>query len=152
MAYNKTTDFAAKDALPAGDTNKIVRGSEINAEFANIQSAFSTVNSELSGLASVATSGAYSDLSGTPTIPAAQSTAYSAVGTYVLAYYYAAIHNPPSTGATIAGTYLRPTSAAGSPFDAATSAALPGTWRNMGKTSAGQSPQDLNVSIYVRIS
>ena len=37
MAYNKTTDFAAKDALPAGDTNKIVRGSEINAEFANIQ-------------------------------------------------------------------------------------------------------------------
>ena len=26
--YTKTTDFAAKDTLPGGDTNKVIRGSE----------------------------------------------------------------------------------------------------------------------------
>ena len=31
--YTKTTNFAVKDTLPSGDTNKIVRGTEIDAEF-----------------------------------------------------------------------------------------------------------------------
>lgn len=31
--YTKTTNFTAKDTLPAGDTNKIIRGSEFDTEF-----------------------------------------------------------------------------------------------------------------------
>ena len=37
--YIKSTDFAAKDALASGNANKVVRGSEINDEFSNIQTA-----------------------------------------------------------------------------------------------------------------
>jgi len=37
--YTKATDFASKDTLPSGDANKVVRGSEINEELANIQTA-----------------------------------------------------------------------------------------------------------------
>jgi hypothetical protein len=40
--YSKSVDFAAKDALPSGDSNKIVKGSEINAEFNAIQTASGT--------------------------------------------------------------------------------------------------------------
>ena len=32
-SYTKATDFATKDSLPSGDTNKIVRGSEMDTEF-----------------------------------------------------------------------------------------------------------------------
>jgi hypothetical protein len=149
MAYNKTTDFAAKDALPAGDTNKIVRGSEINAEFVNIQSAFSSVNSELSSLSSVATSGAYSDLSGTPTIPSAQSTAYSAVGTYIQGYHY--IGAVPAAGGTFPGSSLRSSTAAGTRWSAAAGAALPGTWRLMGEIYKGGSTAEAT-AVWVRIS
>ena len=35
--YTKSTDFAAKDSLPTGDPSKIIKGTEINTEFANIQ-------------------------------------------------------------------------------------------------------------------
>jgi hypothetical protein len=31
--YTVATDFAAKDALATGDTNKLVKGTEISAEF-----------------------------------------------------------------------------------------------------------------------
>jgi hypothetical protein len=37
--YTKLTDFASKDTLPSGDTNKIIRGSEIDTEFSRIQTA-----------------------------------------------------------------------------------------------------------------
>ena len=40
--YSKTTNFAAKDALSPGNSNKIVRGSEIDTEFNNIATAIST--------------------------------------------------------------------------------------------------------------
>jgi hypothetical protein len=40
--YSKTTNFAAKDALAPGNSNKIVRGSEIDTEFNNIATAIST--------------------------------------------------------------------------------------------------------------
>ena len=42
--YTKTTDFAAKDALLTGNPSKLVKGTEINVEFSNIQTA---VNSKL---------------------------------------------------------------------------------------------------------
>ena len=35
--YTKTTDFAIKDNLPAGDSGKIIRGGEFDVEFNNLQ-------------------------------------------------------------------------------------------------------------------
>jgi hypothetical protein len=40
--YTKATDFAAKDALPTGNAAKIVKGTEIDDEFAAIQTAITT--------------------------------------------------------------------------------------------------------------
>ena len=40
--YSKTTNFAAKDALSPGNSNKIVRGTEIDTEFNNIATAVAT--------------------------------------------------------------------------------------------------------------
>jgi len=40
--YVKSTNFATKDTLPAGDSNKIVKGTEIDTEFNNIATAIST--------------------------------------------------------------------------------------------------------------
>jgi hypothetical protein len=37
--YTKTTNFAAKDALPSGNANKIVRGTAIDTEYTNIGTA-----------------------------------------------------------------------------------------------------------------
>lgn len=40
--YTKSTNFTVKDSLPSGNTNKVVRGSELDAEFTNIQTAVAT--------------------------------------------------------------------------------------------------------------
>jgi hypothetical protein len=40
--YTKTTDFAAKDSLPSGDSNKIIRGSEFETEFDAISTAIAS--------------------------------------------------------------------------------------------------------------
>lgn len=40
--YVKSTDFASKDALTTGDPLKIIKGTEINTEFNNIQTAIAT--------------------------------------------------------------------------------------------------------------
>jgi len=40
--YIKTTDFAAKDTLPGGDTNKVIRGAEFETEFDAISTAIAT--------------------------------------------------------------------------------------------------------------
>lgn len=37
--YTKTTNFATKDSLASGNPAKIVKGSEIDAEFDNLQTA-----------------------------------------------------------------------------------------------------------------
>ena len=37
--YTPTTDFAAKDSLPSGDSGKIIRGTEFSTEFTNIATA-----------------------------------------------------------------------------------------------------------------
>ena len=39
MSYTKLTDFAAKDALLSGNPSKLLRGTEIGAEFDAIESA-----------------------------------------------------------------------------------------------------------------
>ena len=40
--YTKTTDFAAKDGLPSGDSGKIIKGAEFETEFDNIVTAIAT--------------------------------------------------------------------------------------------------------------
>ena len=40
--YTKTTDFAAKDGLPSGDSGKIIKGTEFETEFDNIATAIAT--------------------------------------------------------------------------------------------------------------
>jgi hypothetical protein len=40
--YTKTTNFAVKDTLASGNPAKIIKGSEINAELDNIQTAVAT--------------------------------------------------------------------------------------------------------------
>ena len=40
--YTIATDFAAKDALATGDTNKLVKGTEITAEFTAIATAITS--------------------------------------------------------------------------------------------------------------
>jgi flagellar basal body L-ring protein FlgH len=42
MNYTKTTNFAAKDALASGNASKVVKGTEIDTEFTNIQTAIAT--------------------------------------------------------------------------------------------------------------
>ena len=46
--YVKSTNFTAKDSLPTGDTNKVIRGSEFDTEFDAIQTAIGT-KSDLAG-------------------------------------------------------------------------------------------------------
>jgi hypothetical protein len=57
--YTKTTDFAAKDTLPGGDTNKVIRGSEFETEFDSISTAIATkadtVSPTFTGTATFAT-------------------------------------------------------------------------------------------------
>ena len=38
-SYTKTTNFTAKDTLPSGNTNKKVRGAELDVEFSAIATA-----------------------------------------------------------------------------------------------------------------
>ena len=40
--YTKTTNFAAKDSLASGNASKVVKGTEIDAEFSAIQTAIAT--------------------------------------------------------------------------------------------------------------
>ena len=58
--YTKLTDFASKDALPSGNANKILKGTEIDDEFEAIENAVSTKADRNSPA-----------LTGTPTAPTA---------------------------------------------------------------------------------
>lgn len=58
--YNKSTNFTTKDTLPSGNSQKIVKGTELDVEFTNIASAVSSkANSDSP------------NLTGTPTAPTA---------------------------------------------------------------------------------
>lgn len=59
--YTKTTNFTAKDALPTGDSGKIIRGTEFDVEFNAIASAISSKADTASPSISSP------DLTGTPT-------------------------------------------------------------------------------------
>lgn len=60
--YTKTTNFLAKDSLPENDSGKIIKGSEFDTEFNNLQTAVNTK----ADIASPA-------LTGVPTAPTATS-------------------------------------------------------------------------------
>lgn len=65
--YTKTTNFTAKDSLPTGNTQKIVRGSEFDTEFNAISTAIAT-KADLAGPALTGTTTAVNlSVSGTLT-------------------------------------------------------------------------------------
>jgi len=57
--YTKLVDFAAKDALPVTDADKVVQGTEIGVEFDNIQTAVNsksnTASPTFTGTVTIAT-------------------------------------------------------------------------------------------------
>ena len=63
--YTKTTNFSAKDALPSGDSNKIVKGTEHDTEYDAIATAIATKVDEPSGtvgnMVKIASGGQISD-------------------------------------------------------------------------------------------
>jgi hypothetical protein len=67
--YTKATDFAAKDTLASGNPSKIVRGTEINTEFAAIQVAVNS-KADIAG----------PTFTGTVTIPTLAVSANGTVG------------------------------------------------------------------------
>jgi len=83
--YTKTTNFAAKDSLPSGNANKIVKGTEIDTEFDNIATASAT-KADIAG----------PTFTGTVTIPTVDLNGGAIDGTTVGASTAAAI-----TGTTI---------------------------------------------------
>jgi hypothetical protein len=74
ITYTITTNFGAKDSLPTGDSNKIVKGSEFTTEFNAIKSAFA-----------LAAPVANPTFTGTVTIPTAAVTTFTLGGTTVTA-------------------------------------------------------------------
>ena len=58
--YSKLTNFTAKDSLPTGDSNKIIKGTEIDAEFVAIAAAITSKANSASPV-----------LTGTPLAPTA---------------------------------------------------------------------------------
>lgn len=40
--YTQLVNFAAKDSLPSGDAGKLIKGTEINTEFSNIETAINS--------------------------------------------------------------------------------------------------------------
>ena len=83
ITYNITNDFGAKDALPVGDSGKIIRGSEFSTEFSSIRSALLTAATDASVAlkANIATP----TFTGTVTIPTAAVTTLSIGGVAVTA-------------------------------------------------------------------
>lgn len=70
MSYTKLTDFAIKDSLLTGDPNKIVRGTEIDAEFESLQTQ-DALNLKTADAAAIYAPLNSPALTGTPTAPTA---------------------------------------------------------------------------------
>ena len=74
--YNKSTNFAVKDSLTTGDPNKIVSGVEIDTEFTNIASGFSSVNSTKVNVVGSAVAGNVATLTSSGNIEDSGTTVY----------------------------------------------------------------------------
>lgn len=68
--YTKTTNFAVKDSLASGNPAKIIKGSEINAEYDNIATAVATKADTASPT-----------FTGTVTVPTLAVTGTATIGT-----------------------------------------------------------------------
>jgi hypothetical protein len=78
--YTKSTDFASKDTLPSGDSAKIVRGTEIDAEFEALETA---VNSKYDSSSTIAVANGGT---GATTAAGARTNLGLVIGTDVQAY------------------------------------------------------------------
>lgn len=65
--YTKTTDFASKDGLSTGNPLKVVSGTEIDTEFANIQTAVNSKSDSASPTFTGTVTAATLNVSGTLT-------------------------------------------------------------------------------------
>ena len=74
ITYTITTNYGSKDALPSGDLNKVIKGSEFTTEFNAIQTAFN-----------LAAPVASPTFTGTVTIPTAAVTTFTLGGVTVTA-------------------------------------------------------------------
>ena len=98
--YTKATNFASKDGLSSGDPNKIIKGSEIDAEYNAIASAI-TSKSDLNGPTFTGTPSAPTASTGTSSTQIA-TTAFvqsALVGAYPVGSIYmnAAVSTNPAT-------------------------------------------------------
>lgn len=66
--YTKTTDFQAKDSLPTGNANKVVKGAEIDTEFNSIATAIATKANSASPTFTGTMTAAVANFSGNVTI------------------------------------------------------------------------------------
>jgi len=89
-AYTKSTNFLAKDSLPDTDPGKIIKGSEFETEFSNLQTA---VNSKVNTI-----SGVFSGTPIAPTATAGNNTTQIATTAFVTT----AVTNATSTYSTMA--------------------------------------------------
>jgi hypothetical protein len=100
--YTKTTNFAAKDSLPSGNANKIVKGAEIDTEFTNIATASATkadiASPTFTGTVTIPTADINGGAVDGTTIGAASAS--SIVGTTIVANTSI---NIASDGATVTG-------------------------------------------------
>src|SRR5210317_1977234 len=95
--YTKSTNFTAKDSLPTGDTNKVIRGSEFDTEFSAIAVAVAT-KSDLSA-PTFTGEATFADLTATGTVNFSSATV-SNLG----AVTTADINGGTIDGVTIGGT------------------------------------------------
>lgn len=76
--YTKSTNFTSKDALPPGDSGKIIRGSEFDTEFTAVQTAVNSKANKASPTFTGTTTVAGLTVSGTFTLGATALTATGA--------------------------------------------------------------------------
>ena len=99
-SYNKSTDFAGKDNLSSGDPQKLIKGSEINAELIAVESAVNS-KADLNSPTFTGTPNAPTASTGTSSTQIA-STAFvqsALIGAYPIGSIYmnAAVATNPST-------------------------------------------------------
>jgi hypothetical protein len=99
-SYTKATNFATKDTLPTGDSNKIVKGTEIDNEFNSISGAISS-KSDIASPTFTGTPAAPTASAGTSTTQIATTAfvtaALSAIYPVGSIYINAAVSTNPNT-------------------------------------------------------